>query len=218
MMSFLLAICYIIICDHTCKYGILVILYLFLKFYQPQLFAMKKIPFFISACIFLSACNSATNKSTEASVGSASAAEEKVDYVYSIDKPDNWEKGSLKNVDIAMKSLKAFETGNIAASMQYFADTVRFAVDKMDQKFAKDSLQSMLIRHRAALQSVRIQMQDWESVVSKDKADEYVSLWYKQFMTDQAGKTDSVVCMDDIKMKDGKIVSIDEKTRVLPGK
>jgi hypothetical protein len=61
-------------------------------------------------------------------------------------------------------------------------------------------------------------MEDWESVVSKDKSMEYVSLWYKQYFTDANGKADSIECMDDLRMKNGKIAMINEKIRHYPAK
>jgi len=44
-------------------------------------------------------------------------------------------------------------------------------------------------------------MHDWESVISKDKKEQYVSLWYTQVMEDNKGKTDSLAIMDDVKLK-----------------
>lgn len=61
--------------------------------------------------------------------------------------------------------------------------------------------------------SMSIKMNDWESVISKDKKTEYVSLWYKEITTDRNGKVDSVECMDDMEIKNGKIVSLNEKQR-----
>ncbi len=34
-------------------------------------------------------------------------------------------------------------------------------------------------------------MEDWESVISKDKKEEWVTLWYSQKWEDMKGKTDS---------------------------
>ena len=61
-------------------------------------------------------------------------------------------------------------------------------------------------------------MDDWESVISKDKKIEYVSLWYKQIWTDEKGRVDSLECMDDLRMKNGKIVALNEKIRHYPTK
>ena len=56
-------------------------------------------------------------------------------------------------------------------------------------------------------------MHDYETVKSKNGKKEYVSMWYNQKWQDAKGTWDSVFCMDDLKIENGKIVSIDEKRR-----
>jgi hypothetical protein len=169
--------------------------------------------------LYLVACNTAEKKSEETSTASAApVAEEKVDLPYKIENPDNWEHGSLKNVEIAMNALKAMENNDIPGSMQYFADSIHFAGDGFEGRFSKDSMQSMMTHDMANLKSIKFEMNDWETVVSHDKQQEYVSLWYKQTTVGNDGKVDSVICMDDIRLKDGKIVEIEEKVRHYPKK
>ena len=64
--------------------------------------------------------------------------------------------------------------------------------------------------------SVKIVMGDYESVISKDKKDEWVTLWYKQIVTDKKGKVDSMSVVNDAKIENGKITVLDEKTRKFP--
>ncbi|HEV8273418.1 MAG TPA: hypothetical protein VGQ04_19020, partial [Chitinophagaceae bacterium] len=52
-----------------------------------------------------------------------------------------------------------------------------------------------------------------ETVISKDKKNEWVSLWYKEKWTDSQGKSDSIFHMDDVKIVNGKIAQIDQKSR-----
>ena len=63
-----------------------------------------------------------------------------------------------------------------------------------------------------------ITMSDYESVISADKKEEYVTLWYKQAWKDTKGVADSMVVVDDVKMKDGKVIGLDEKVRRYPAK
>ncbi len=62
---------------------------------------------------------------------------------------------------------------------------------------------------------MNIKMDDWESVTSKDKKDEWVTMWYRQRWEDNKGIKDSVDVVNDLKMKDGKIIRLDEYTRKL---
>ena len=59
-------------------------------------------------------------------------------------------------------------------------------------------------------------MHDFESVISKDKKEEYVTLWYTEINTDKKGKMDSVAIINDLKISNGKIVSLDEAIRHFP--
>jgi hypothetical protein len=71
----------------------------------------------------------------------------------------------------------------------------------------------MFTKSRNAMKNILIKMYDWESVVSKDKSEEYVTIWYKQIWEDMKGNKDSASLVNDIKMKNGKITELDEYTR-----
>lgn len=82
-----------------------------------------------AACIllFAASCNNSTENKDEkpAAAASTPAAAEKLDYPYTLPEPyKNWQIGDPKNVVTLLKSLKAFENGDVAASMAGFGDTV----------------------------------------------------------------------------------------------
>jgi hypothetical protein len=174
---------------------------------------MKKTLLFIMPLALLISCESSKEKKEETS---ASAA--KPNYAYTIEKPDNWDIGSTKNTEISLAALKAFENNKIDECLQYFADTVRWRTDYLEGKFTKDSLRSQFTGAWNQMASLKISMHDFESVISKDKKDEYVTLWYVQTMTDKKGKVDSMAVINDIKISNGKIVALDEAYRHFPVK
>lgn len=178
---------------------------------------MKRIIFPLAIVLFIVACNqnTSTSDTDKDSAMAMSHDDSVVKYPYSIEHPDQWETGSRQNTVAALNALKAFENGNIDESMNYFGDSVHLLMDNMDMTLSKDSLTAMLKQHRGQIKTMEIQMDDWESVISKDKDKEYVSLWYKQIWEMNDGKKDSIFVMDDLRMKNGKIVSIDEKSRKL---
>lgn len=137
----------------------------------------------------------------------------KLEYAYTIQNPDNWERGDLKHVQTVMAALKAYETGDIAASVKNFGDSVELKFDGYEAKLSNDSLKAFFAQGRSSSASITIKMDDWESVISKDGKTEYVSLWYKEIRTDMKGKTDSVETMDDVRIEKGKIVSLNQKIR-----
>jgi hypothetical protein len=183
---------------------------------------MKKLIFFFLAGIAFSACNNPATESkddtTKDSVAVEPASATKMNYPYTIEHPDGWEMGSNDNTMAALSSLKAYETGNMDECLKYFGDTVRLAFNEYEATVPHDSLKAMFTKSRGKLKSMEIKMDDWESVISKDKTTEYVSLWYKEIWEDANGKKDSLSQMDDLRMKNGKIIGIDEKSRKYPSK
>jgi len=142
------------------------------------------------------------------------SSSEKIDYAYTPKdhQPDNWDRGDQKNVALVLNSLKAWADGNIDESLKDFADSVAVAWDGFDSKVSKDTLR-VWFKHDY---TVQIKMDDYEAVTSKDKKDNWVSLWYTEIHTDKNGKVDSVFNMDDLKIDNGKIVVLDQKTRKFP--
>ena len=91
--------------------------------------------------------------------------------------PVTWEKGDPNNTAIVLSSLKAFENMDGDKAMAAFADSVHWAADGIDQVYRKDTLAAMLKRSFENAKSVKIEMHDYESVVSKDSSQAYVTLW-----------------------------------------
>ena len=158
-----------------------------------------------------SSCTTPAEKPVEKTI---SADVPKPMYSYTIKKPDNWDmNGSSKNTEVAFNALKAFEEHKIDESLSYFGDSVLWKADYMEAKLSKDSLKSIFNSIWNETASLKIEMHDFESVISKDKKDEFVTIWYDQHTTDKKGKKDSVVLINDMKVVNGKIVELDEYTR-----
>ncbi|MBL0884210.1 MAG: hypothetical protein IBJ16_12855 [Chitinophagaceae bacterium] len=141
-----------------------------------------------------------------------------VTYPYSLEKPDNWDIGSKENTLLVMNAFKAFEDNKVEDCLSYFADTVKWRADYMDQTFVKDSLRTAITNLRNSMQAIQVKMADFESVISKDKKDEWVTLWYTEIVTDKTGKKDSLAMVSDIKVSKGKIVELNESIRHFPTK
>lgn len=160
-------------------------------------------------------CNNPAEKTT---ANSDSTGIAQPVYAYTIEKPDNWDMGSTKNTEIALNALKAFENNKIDESLGYFADTVDWKSDYIEGRFPKDSLKAMFNAMWNATAALKINMHDFESVLSKDKKEAYVTLWYKETVTNKKGKTDSVEAINDLKIVNGKIAALDEAIRHFPVK
>lgn len=168
---------------------------------------MKKIVLLLSAVTLFIACNN--TPTTEPTKGSA----DQTSYAYTVDNPPEWQWGDEENTRTAMKALKAFEQGNVDESIKYFADSITLKLDGFEATGPRDSIALILKKGLSHYNNLKIKMEDYESVKSKDGKSEYVSLWYKQNWTDSTGKLDSIECFNDFKMVNGKIAVLNEKIR-----
>lgn len=154
-------------------------------------------------------CNEKT--STDTNKKETATDTSKIEYAYTVD--HDWEWGSRENTQMVLSSLKAFEKGNVGEAVKDFGDTVTLQFDNFEAKLSKDSLLAFFKKERGGIKNMTVKMDDYESVKSKDGKYEYVSLWYKQISEDLKGKTDSIECMDDLGIKNGKIILLNEKIR-----
>lgn len=181
---------------------------------------MKKLLFISCVALFVACNNADTNEAKPADSPVApvtAAAAPKLDYPYTLPEPySNWQPGDQQHAVNVMKALQAFEKGDVAACVAYFADSVAMRFDYLDTKLSKDSLQKFFVAQRGGFASMEITMNDWESVISEDKKTEYVTLWYKEKWMDKKGKADSMRVVDDCKIVNGKIAELDEKTQHFP--
>lgn len=176
----------------------------------------KSLIILLSGGIAITSCNNSSTSAPETPTDtSAIVVAQPMDYPYKIDKPDNWDMGSQQNTMNALKALKAWETRNYEESVKYFADSVQLRFDAFEKKLSNDTLKAFFTNDAASFKSATVRMEDWESVISKDKKDEYVTLWYRQYIENNDGKKDSFDVINDIKMKDGKIIGLDEYRRKL---
>ena len=161
------------------------------------------------------ACNNSESAKddTKSNAKVANATDEKMDYAYTIEHPDQWEMGNKQHTQMVLASLKGFENGNMDEATKNFADTVQLSFDGFEAKVSRDSAKALFTQSWNQMKNLKIFMDDFESVRSKDSTMEYVSLWYKEKWQDDKGTWDSLSVMDDLRIKDGKIASIDEKLR-----
>ncbi len=175
---------------------------------------MRKLLLLLLPAIILFACNN-ENAGTETTTDDTTAKNENLNIPYTLDRTPDWERGDDAHVAVAMNTLKAFEVNDMNALQQYLADSVEFYADNVSFKGSKDSLVKFFTGHRNGIDSMHVRMQDYESVKSKNRGEEWVALWYTETVKLKGGKTDSAMVMDDIKIVDGKVAIIDSKMRRL---
>ena len=177
---------------------------------------MKKTIIYASILLLAVACkmNGAGDKeATDKSTTDAATA----DYPYTLKEGwKDWQVGDPKNTLTVLKMLKAWETKNVTECVTYFADSTEWALDKFHAKMPHDSIASFLQGSYANYTDLKVRVQDWESVISADKKDEWVTVWYRQSWVNEKGVADSMDLINEAKLMDGKIVYYDEYSMHFP--
>lgn len=181
---------------------------------------MRKLflPLFASAAFVACSSNETTavKGATDSTTTAASAEMPKLPYTVA-HTPD-WQPGDPAHVALAMNTLKAYVDNDTTSLQRYLADSVALYADNYSFKGPKDSLIRFLTDSRNQTGNIDIRMQDYESVKSKARGEEWVGMWYMETDDRKNGAKDSVMVMDDIRIVNGKVAVIDSKSRRLAKK
>lgn len=177
---------------------------------------MKTFLLLLLSAGLLTSCNNSKTEEKKNSGELATRNDGKLlELPYKLERIPDWEKGNDNNVPVAMNFLKSYEIKDFVNMRNYLADTVQFIYDNGNFNGTRDQMVKFLKNLRDNRQEVKIEMNDYESVRSKRRNQEYVSLWYVERIIDNGGKADSAFVMDDYRIKDGKISMVDTKFRHL---
>lgn len=173
---------------------------------------MKQFIVITCLAVALASCNNASNKEGNAeSTAAKETPAAEVTLPYKLVEPyKNWQIGSNENVAAAMGALKAFVDKDFTALGSSIGDSLEMRMDNFQGKFTRDSALKLFANQRNLYNDLTITMYDYESVISADKKEEYVTLWYKQAWKNEKGVADSLGIIDDCKMKNGKMVELSE--------
>ncbi len=137
-----------------------------------------------------------------------------VAYPYTIKHPDQWVADtSHANTLTCLKALKSFENNDTTEMKKYLADSIKANFDGSAFKGTSKQFIAMAKGMRDTYKTLSVKMQDWEAVTSKVDKDQWVTLWYKQTITDLKGKTDSIELINDFQLKNGVITTLNEYVR-----
>jgi hypothetical protein len=142
----------------------------------------------------------------------------KLDFPFKPKYSINWEKGDEKNALIVLNCLKKYVAGDVKGAAENFADTVSFTGDDFYFRGKRDSLVAILSLVRGDMTDVSKEFDSWMTTYYPDKKDTWVTLWYTEKWTDKKGEKDSLYYVDDVLLRNGKILSYDEKIRHFPKK
>jgi hypothetical protein len=162
----------------------------------------------------LASCNNETkeSKTAEPATTDGTTASADVKLPIPLEMPyRNWAIGSTDNVVAGMTMLKAFVDKDNAALAAGIGDSIQLDFDLFQAKLSRDSAMKTFAAERARYTELKITMYDYVSVISADKTQEWVTLWYKQTWKDTKGVVDSSSIVDDMRFEKGKMVELSEK-------
>jgi len=166
---------------------------------------MKKFSSLMLIALLFVACQNKEAKTTSTEPADSTK------YPYAIKNAQTWEMNNdSKNALTAMTLIKTFENLDTAGMSKILTDSVWFNLDGYKFKGTKTQFLNEIQAEFAKMSGFKIEMEDMESVINKDKSEEWVSLWYTQVSTTKDGKSDTVRLFNDIKLKDGKVSGLSE--------
>jgi hypothetical protein len=172
---------------------------------------MKQSLILVILCIALFSCKSKT-----ADEQAKTDSPTKIDYPFTPRYSINWQPGDPKNALIVLNCLKKYVAGDLKGAFENFADTVTFWGDQFYFKGKKDSLMKIFTPTRESFATLSKDFDTWATIYYSDKKETWVTLWYTERWTDKKGKKDSLVYVDDVLLRNGKILEYDEKMRRFP--
>lgn len=174
---------------------------------------MKQIFLLLCLGFTVVACNNENKESKASEPAKTDGAASDVKLPFELAGPyRNWQIGSTENVAAAMAGLKAFVDKDFAAFAAVTGDSLVLDFDNLQTKLSRDSAMKFFTNARGMYNDLKITMYDYVSVISADKKAEWVTLWYKQSWKDAKGVADSLNVQNDIRLENGKMVELDEKT------
>jgi hypothetical protein len=173
---------------------------------------MKNLFLFLFVTLLYAACTGTTSTSDSGtSTGSAIALP------YTAAYSSSFSIGSDSTVANVLNNYKAWESNDMEAMKATFGDSVAASFSNgFKFKGSRDSAMKIAAMYRDSLSKVEIKMDAWIPLHSKDKNEDWVSVWYTEIDTYKTGKVDSAYFQDDNMIdKNGKIVYTDSHKRTL---
>jgi len=167
-----------------------------IHFFKTQVISFMRKIYLFTTIAFLTACTSNADKSTttateapKTSTDSASEKQSNLTYPYTADYSSDFEIGDAKNAQTLLELYKNWDNNTLNNSKSAFADndTMYFSDGNM---FAgsRDSLIAVAKKIRGQLGNVVDSVHAWVPLRSKDKNQQWVSIWTKEISTDAKGK------------------------------
>jgi len=171
----------------------------------------------LSFVAYCSACSGPAGNTNKDNKPADSIAAEKVKLPFTKTNDTDWEiNQDDANTITVLNVLKAIEGKNFHVIGEATADSIKSDIDGLKFNGTKAQMIDANKDFFATLKNIRIVPHDWISVVNKDKSQEWVRVWYTQYLEDVSGKRDSLNVFNDIRLREGKITVWNEYIQHFP--
>lgn len=165
----------------------------------------------------LCACNSNEDRTKVDSASASDSASKNTSYAYTASYSSDFEMGDAKNSSRILDLWKVWEDGDLTKGQQFFADSVEmYMANGMVLRGSKDSMIATIQNYRNRYTSMKCTVAAFLPSKSKDKNEDWVSIWGKEISIDKSGKTDSVQLQETWRLNnEGKVNLMYQYARAL---
>lgn len=167
---------------------------------------MNKIICLLAITCFIS-CNSTDEATRVESASTKESDATPANYPYIANYSSDFEMGDPKNSTTILNLWKNWESGDLMAGKESFADTVEIqSAGGVVLHGSRDSVVAQVQRIRSTMGTVHCEIDAFLPVKSRDKDEQWVCVWGKEVRTDKNGKMDSVFMEESWRLnKQGKV-------------
>lgn len=168
---------------------------------------MKKIHLLLLAPLLMVACLIVACQIKPTAEAATIQADTTLKLPYSLKKQRTWEMNpDPRTLEAALNAVKAFENNDTTALKGLIADSVHVYYEGGEFNGKRSEFLKAIKEEMDLRKNVQIEMEEWQSIIDKNKNEEWVSMWYKQKWEDANGDPDSLQVYNDVQLKYGKII------------
>jgi len=179
---------------------------------------MKNIFLFLLIAFAFIGCNS--NPQQTASASNSSIAKDSLNYPYkAIYSSDLTVPSHPEYAQKVLTVWKMYEKKQMDSMKPYYADTVTYDDANGNHYYGPSTgLLDIAKKEMEKLDSLRFDIDMWESVHSNDKNEDWVNIWCKERAYPKGGKADTSLMFEKWMIKDGRIYYFNQYNAKLPKK
>ena len=158
----------------------------------------------ITIAFFMLSCTQNQSASTTSSDSTKGSMADSVTYPYKATYSASFDIGKSASAKTVLDIWKAYENNKLGDSKNLWADSATLQFENFTFRGSRDSLIAGGNRDRGQYTSLVDSVDAWVPLYSKDRKEEWVAVWAREYTTDKKGKKDTADIHEIWLIKDGK--------------